>query len=468
MGPRILSSCLNEAGFKTRKVFLSVDKELGDIPPGLSLYPDHLLKQIAEICEDSLFVGISVMTNYFDRVAQLSAFLRDQVGVTVVLGGIHATLMPSECAEVADFVCVGECEGTIVDLARALAGGDDPSKLPNVCCKKAGQFVQNPLRALIENLDEIPFPDYSLDDDYTVLEGNLVQVDLDVLETMMSSAPGREISQRRPYYLTMMTRGCRYNCTYCCNRSVRQIYNGQRFLRRRSVENFIAELVWVKKELPFVQMFVLADDSFFDTEEAQIESFCRCYKKDVALPFLSLGTPFGITPVKLELMVDAGMVSVQVGIQTGSERIRKLYKRPFTEKEVLRLTDSLAQCAGRIQVRYDIILDNPLETDEDVIDTIRLFLRIKKPYHIQFFSLTLFPGTALADLALTKGIITDWTAQVYRKQQFHKRRTYLNFVISLFNLPVPKFFIRFLISRPALYIFNRPYFGRLLRLIFKE
>ncbi len=43
MGPRILSSCLNEAGFKTRKVFLSVDKEMGDIPPGLSLYPDHLL-----------------------------------------------------------------------------------------------------------------------------------------------------------------------------------------------------------------------------------------------------------------------------------------------------------------------------------------------------------------------------------------------------------------------------------------
>jgi len=470
MGPRVLSSCLKRAGFATRKLFLQIAEEKGDIPPGLFLYPDSLLEQVGELCKDALFVAVSLMTNYFDRVAQLCEFLRERTGVPVVLGGIHATLMPRECAEFADYVCIGEGEGAIVDIARAISGGKDASCVANVCGIKDGEFFQNSLRPLIANMDDIPFPDYSLDDDYVLIDDKLKRMDLSLLERLMSTAaPGKKTAQEKPYYITMMTRGCRYACTYCCNRTLLRLYGGRAFVRRRSVENVIEELMWVRKNLSFVQLVVLTDDSFFDTDESQIRSLCEAYRAKIGLPFFSLGTPFGIDDKKFEMMVGAGMIYIQMGIQTGSERIRKMYKRPFSNEEIISIADMLAKYVPKIlPPRYDIIIDNPMETDEDVIDSIRLLLRLKRPYFIQYFCLTLFPGTELGDKAVEAGIITDWREQVYRKQLFHKRRTYLNFVLGLFNTPIPKFVMRLLITKPALLIFNRPYFGRLLRLVVKD
>jgi len=468
IGLRILSSCLKEAGFATRKVFLPIPEEKGDIPPGLFLYPQEVLEQVGELAEDAVFVGISLMTNYFDRVAQLCGYLRSERGARVVLGGIHATLVPQECARIADYVCTGEAEEAIVEVARALCSGASLEKAKNICFYKDGEFVCNAPRALVANLDEIPFPDYSLDDDYALIGKELVRMDKSVLRQLMSAAPGASVA-KRCYYITMMTRGCRYACTYCCNRSLLRMYGGQRFVRRRSVENLISELVWVRENIPFVELFVISDDSFFDTEEAEIARFCEEYKSRVGLPFFCLGTPFGISASKLEMLVDSGLVYVQMGIQTGSERIRRLYKRPFSNEEIIELTNLLADYAGRIlPPRYDIILDNPFETDQDVIETIKLLLKIKRPYLIQYFCLTLFPGTELAEKAEKAGIITDWLRQVYRKQLFHKRRTYLNFVISLFNTPIPRPIIRLLVSKVALALFNRPYFGRLLRLFLKD
>ena len=467
LGIRILSSCLKQAGFSTTKLFLTLDKEMGDIPPGLVTYDERLLREIGELCQGSLLVGISVMTNYFDRAVQLAAFLRREVGVEVVLGGVHASLMPRECAEMADYVCVGESEEAVVDLARSLADGRFPSGIPNVCYKRDGEVVMNPPRPLIQDLDQLPFQDYSLDDDYAVFEGVLTKLDLRGLEHLMTTGPGRGLAGNRAYYFTMMTRGCPYSCTYCCNRSVRQLYPGQNYLRRRSVDNFIGELSWVRKNLGFVNLLVIADDSFFDASDGEIEEFCRRFKTEIGIPFFSLGTPFGITEKKLSMMTDAGMVFVQVGIQTGSRRTQKMYKRPFDNQRMLKITDLLNRYTDRIRVHYDLILDNPMETDEDILETIRMLLMVKKPYHIQFFSLTLFPGTELASLAVERGLIEDWKSQVYRKQQFRKGRTYLNFVISLFNLPVPKWVIRLLISKFSLLTFNRPYFGRVLRLVFR-
>ncbi|RLC48797.1 MAG: radical SAM protein [Candidatus Coatesbacteria bacterium] len=468
MGPRILSSCLNEAGFHTRKIFLQISEEKGDIPPGLFLYPPHVLEQIGELCDNALFVGVSLMTNYFDRVAQLCRFVRERVGVPVVVGGIHATLMPKECAEFADYVCIGEGEGAVVDIAKALSSGRDASGIPNICCIKDGEFIRNPVRPLIADLDDIPFPDYSLDDDYVLMDGSIRRLDLRMLEQLMLAAPGKKVA-KKPYYITMMTRGCQYACAYCCNRALLKLYGGRAFVRRRSIDNIIAELSWVQENLPFVEIIVLTDDSFFDADESEIEAFCAVYKEKIGLPFFSLGTPFGITAKKLSTMVDAGMIYVQMGIQTGSERIRKMYRRPFTNKEIVAIAGMFSSYVHKIlPPRYDIIIDNPMEADEDVIDTIRLLLKLKRPYFIQYFCLTLFPGTELGEKAARAGIITDWREQVYRKQLFHKRRTYLNFVLSLFNTPVPKFIIRLLITRAALVVFNRPYFGKLLRLVVRD
>ena len=46
---------------------------------------------------------------------------------------------------------------------------------------------------------------------------------------------------------------------------------------------------------------------------------------------------------------------------------------------------------------YDFIIDNPYETDEDIIKTLRLILTLPRPYGIMVFSLAFYPGSELYD-----------------------------------------------------------------------
>jgi anaerobic magnesium-protoporphyrin IX monomethyl ester cyclase len=65
--------------------------------------------------------------------------------------------------------------------------------------------------------------------------------------------------------------------------------------------------------------------------------------------------------------------------------------------------------------KYDIIIDNPYETMEDLQETIKLLLRIPPPFQVQPFSLVFIPGTDLYSKALHDRLICDEQRQIYRK-----------------------------------------------------
>ena len=120
----------------------------------------------------------------------------------------------------------------------------------------------------------------------------------------------------------------------------------------------------------------------------------------------------------------------------------RLYKRRIENKRLLDLTNILHEFSDRtLPPRYDVIIDNPLETSKDVALTVKLLSRIKRPYFIQYFCLTLLPATELLRLAKEEGLIGDMVAEVYRKQLFNKRKTYLNCLLYLFNTPFPPILI---------------------------
>lgn len=107
----------------------------------------------------------------------------------------------------------------------------------------------------------------------------------------------------------------------------------QKFIRKRSIDNIIRELTEAKNNLPFIGHINFDDDSFFSYSEDEIREFCAKYRKDIGLPFRIGGvTPTTLSREKLSLLVNAGAVEVRMGIQTGSERTKKLYKRYYSNE----------------------------------------------------------------------------------------------------------------------------------------
>jgi anaerobic magnesium-protoporphyrin IX monomethyl ester cyclase len=126
----------------------------------------------------------------------------------------------------------------------------------------------------------------------------------------------------------------------------------------------------------------------------------------VGLPFAIYGlTPQTVDKEKLEILTWAGLNRVRMGVQSGSQRILNWYKRSASVAQIEKAAGDIAAFSKyHIPPAYDIILDNPIETKQDVIDTLRLLYRLPRPYFLYIFSLRLIPNTEMEQIAREEGL----------------------------------------------------------------
>lgn len=468
-GMRSLSAYLKAQGIATRMIFLpDAAAELEDFSGRFYRYDPAVVEQVVKLCDDADLVGVSLFTMYFERVAALTDELKESIGVPVIWGGIHPTVKPGECLRYADMICVGEGEGALAELALRMEKGLPAKDVRNIWVREEedGGIVRNTLRPIIQALDDLPFPDYDLDDDYVMIaeEKRIAKMDQGLLEKFMGSSPMARRFSTVPYQ-TMATRGCPHSCAYCCNDFLRKLYRGQKYVRRRSPENIVAELTTVINRYPFIKRITFSDDSFFAVSEREIASFAALYRREVGLPFFCLGSPLTISESKLNDLAEAGMVEIQMGIQSASDRTLHLYKRLIPAE----LTEKAAGLINRhrktVMPVYDFLLDNPYEEPRDIVETLRFIIRLPRPYILQPFSLVLFPGTELYDRAKADGLLQDEKVDIYRKQFHIRASSYLNFMFLLLNHGFPRQFMKLLLSSPAVWVLNRPFFNPLYAVI---
>ncbi|MHC4216438.1 MAG: cobalamin-dependent protein, partial [Planctomycetota bacterium] len=116
-GLRSISACLKGEGHDVKLIFLPKKSATG--------YEEETLNELTPLVQGSHLIGISLMTNYFDNVIQLTQKLK-QIGDTpIIWGGIHATIRPEECLNMADMVCLGEGEESILELTRKMQKGEN-------------------------------------------------------------------------------------------------------------------------------------------------------------------------------------------------------------------------------------------------------------------------------------------------------------------------------------------------------
>lgn len=415
-GIRTISACLKQEGHDVQCLFLPRDFR--------ERYETRTLNEIVELSNQSQLIGISLMTNYFENAVQITQKLKEHCDIPILWGGVHPTIRPDECLNHADVVCVGEGEETVVELSRKMENGQHYRDVRNIWFKDGDNMITNPVRPLTQHLDQIPFPDYDHGTHYILDDARIQKMDIDLLSRYLGTT-----------YMSMPTRGCPFGCAYCCNNTFNKMYPNQKRLRKRSVSNIIEELTRVKELLPFIESIKFDDDAFLSLSITEIQEFSEAYRKNVSLPLAITGaTPSTLNREKLSLLVDAGLSIIRMGIQTGSERTKKLYNRRQTNQQVEKAARIINEFKDRIRPpQYDIILDNPWETEQDLIETLMFLSKLPTPYRLCHFSLSFYPGTELYSKAKQDGIITDDLEDVYRKHYNNCNTTYWNNLFFLLD-----------------------------------
>jgi len=368
-------------------------------------------------------IGISLMSTEYHAAAKLTLCLRDFVkSAPIVWGGIHPTISPEQCLRYADYVCVGEGERTMADMAEAVRDGSVIKKINNLLYCENGDIRRTPLYPLIEDLDTIPPYEHIPANSYVMTKRKIRRLDKRIF-----SYYARYFGK---IYSAITTRGCPFSCTYCCNNSISRLYPTKK-VRRRSIDAVMEELEKAIIANPEIESINFQDDCFLHCSDDHLKNFCAVYKERITRPFIIRAIPRYINEKNIAALKESGIGWISLGLQSGSDRVcRDVYKRNSFKEDFIRAARLIKRY--NIAAFYDIILDNPFETEEDNLETIETLIATPKPFYTQLFSLVFYKGTELYERA--KAQFPEYAKGYLTKDYSVPHRSTINILIRLSTL----------------------------------
>lgn len=382
---------------------------------------DDMIDRIDAFVPDVL--AYSVTTGWHQQYMRLNRELQKLYPQTIsIFGGPHATFFPEMAQESGvDVLVQGEAEASIVRLMDRL--GQEWDRI-----KEAGTYIVRP-NGLEQDLDSIAFPDRDLLYSYPENRDN----------------PIRNI---------MLSRGCPFSCSYCYNGTYKKMYPGAKTLRYRSVHNVIEETVRIKIDYPQTQFIFFQDDEFI-MDMDRLEKFSAQYRLRVGLPFHCQLRAELMTVEKVDLLRDAGCVSVTFAVESGNEKIReKLLKRYMSNEKILNCCVMLRN-AG-ITYRIENMIGLPGETLDEALETLDLNIECRPA--VAFCSLFQpYPKTPLGDLcqemliwdgdidAISPSFFDDSTIKRDTTKEFNNLQKWFGLIVEF---PILRRLVRLLIRMP--------------------
>ena len=323
----------------------------------LDAYIDDLtLEQFTAIVEERrpAVVGITVMMDQFAEAGHLAAKAAKQGSPRskVVLGGVHVTVDPDEVMRdpLIDYAVRGEGEHVFRELLLFLQGKRAfPGR--GVCRREGAAYVVAERADLIGDLDAVKLPSYHLID----------------YERYTHHAPRRSVDSPRalPYARVMTSRGCPYQCVFC---QVEHI-SGRTF-RRRSAQNVLEEIAWLKDRYG-IKSLILDDDNLFSHRGHAVDLFQGMIDQGLAMPWAMISTAvFRLDEELVELMRESGCQYICIAIESGCRRVLDEVINKPVDYDHARQMVAKAQSVG-IYVAANFIVGFPTETWDEIRETIR-------------------------------------------------------------------------------------------------
>lgn len=444
-GSRLISALLKRAGHSIKTVFLSRQNPLP--------YEPNEIEQLHEILNDVDLVMVAVYSTFVIRAVQITEFVHKKYpGMKVIWGGPHCISAPELSLPYADGVCFAEGDQAVVDLVNKVEAGANYLNTPNMAFNVNGSYVMNGVLQPISDLDSLPYPDYNLDNQF-LLDRQLSELTKEKVQEYFVRYPFG-----MPTFYILTSRGCPHQCSYCNNCRYIAMF-GRNPMRFRSVDNFIGELEQTLEYLDFFTRVGFGDDDFLMRPTRQLEEFAEKYKKKIRLPFLLTASANTYRKEKMEILLDAGLKVIQIGVQSGSQRVLdEVYDRKVKvtrTKDVVRQIEPYKNTHG-LTLLLDFIIDNPYETKADIFHTYKYILDLPMHVRINVYVLAFFPGTPLYDRALQDGFIKPFNEKTFRSfssSRIMYQKNYETFLVMLISFHlmryVPRFILRTLGSRPV-------------------
>lgn len=307
--------------------------------------------------------------------------------VTVVVGGPHCTAVPEQVSAFpqVDVTVIGEAETSFGVLLDRIDRGMDISDVPNCWVRTSAGLSKNAPSHLIEDLDTLPHPNWSLfDSRHVTFE--------------------RE-GEQRPWIEGAIesSRGCSGSCAYCVTDHVRRMYRGLgRFCREKSVARVVQEAVDIRNLLS-LDFLHLVDDNFVNSP-SRLAELAEAFESDVRLPLFVQASADRITEQTAALLAQLGAEYVGIGVEVGDDAYRRdVLHKHVSNEQLVRAFDLLRDVGVKPWAYYMIGL--PDQNREDILATVQLD-RVLRPAQAFVSTYYPFPGTRLFERAREDGLLS--------------------------------------------------------------
>jgi hopanoid biosynthesis associated radical SAM protein HpnJ len=353
--------------------------KLIDAPPaGIGMEP------VLAAAREHEMVVIHTSTPSFASDVKVAQALKDaKPSLKIGFVGAKVAVQPTESLQQGnciDFVARNEFDFTIKEVAEGRAFKD----VDGISFRdENGKLVHNKDRAMIEDMDSLPFVT------------DVYKRDLRIEDYFIGYL-------MHPYVSIYTGRGCKSHCTFCL---WPQTVGGHRY-RTRSPANVAEEIRQAKAAFPQVREFFFDDDTFTD-DLPRAEAIARELGK-LGVTW-SCNAKANVPRATLKVLKDNGLRLLLVGYESGNQQILHNIKKGMLIDVAKRFTRDCHELG--IKIHGTFILGLPGETKETIEQTIN-FAKEINPHTLQVSLAAPYPGTFLHKQALENGWLNEDHAEL--------------------------------------------------------
>jgi len=322
--------------------------------------------------EDPDILGFSTITTAGTGItsAEISKRVKEEINpnIKVLFGNYHATFNDIRILNKYPFIdaCIrGEGENTLLEIAEKFEKGQGFEDIRGVTYRDNGRVVRNDDRALIENIDTLPFPDRRL---------------LGKIE-YKNEVEGLELSIGK-FTSAASSRGCAFQCSFCSS----SMFWGK--WRPRSPENIIQELSYLEDQ--GYQNLLWVDDNFTISKKRLIKLSSLIKKEKLDFKWMAEGRVTQSSMELLNAMKKMGCKILSFGVESGSQRMLDWYNKKINLNQINNAIKN-SNKVGIDMILANFIVGSPVETREEIIKTLDFSLKLDIDFP-QFHVLGIIPG----------------------------------------------------------------------------
>jgi len=306
-------------------------------------------------------VAISIFSfNRTDSFKFIKELKKLNKSIIIIIGGQHPTFLYDEILtrfpEI-DFIITGEGEYSIKRLIDASF-----KNIPKVIKSER-----------IKDIDSIPTPSY--------FNGRMIG-----------------INPAEQFKFIITSRGCPAYCTYCSSPAF-----WENKVTYRSPQSIVDELEFIQDKYGIIY-FSIRDDNF-TLKKNRVMEFCRILEKSrLYMMWNCQARVDSIDEEMLVAMKKCGLEHIQFGVESGSEKILKIYDKRITPEKI----KNAAKLVRKVGVYLSFYLMTGMigENEDDVKATEKL-ISATMPHDVIISPVAYYPGTKIYSESCKKGLIDD-------------------------------------------------------------